>query len=118
MYSTTWLPQNYEKMLSSTMQLSYITPIPGKPKQAPTSFIILDGLFLEVLKYVWPEFLLQPVAVVSEKALQTVPGNGAAHAAQTLVHTTQQETENYPTPTFKARQRNCGCCGPYKRPNP
>jgi len=49
-------------------------PHRGGSKETPTSFIILDGLFLKVLKYVWPEFLLQPIAVVSEKALQTVPG--------------------------------------------
>jgi len=57
-----------------------------KAKEALTSFIILDGLFLKVFKYVWPEFLLQPIAVVSEKALQTVPGNRRACGAQKLVH--------------------------------
>lgn len=79
------------------MQLSYIHANPREPKEAPTSFVILDGLFLEVLKYVWPEFLLQPVAVVSEKALQTVPGKGASCAAQTLLHTTQCSSRRWRT---------------------
>lgn len=75
MYSITWLPQSHGKRPRSSHAAGlYCCQSQGRPKEAPTSFVILDGLFLKVLKYVWAEFLLQPIAVVSEKALQTVPG--------------------------------------------
>lgn len=37
-----------------------------------TSFIVLHGFLLKVLKYVQPELLFQAITVVSKKALQTI----------------------------------------------